>query len=215
MGLVCILSACSSDDLAQVLAEEFVAISGKISSTANPAPAGEPGVVIKGIYSDNNPLNPDTITGADGTFRLLVLKKTAVSLQASMSGFATLNSAKELLSIDVAGFDVLMPITAEAEGIIFDAFVAGPTLIGQAWMAVDVVDANTGVDVAGVAISTTITPSGVAYTNCAGNDSGLAVTVVDADPCTRDGAMYLAYFDSDSTEITVSDGTTPQLAPIR
>jgi len=215
MGLVFILTACSSDDVAQVLADEFVAISGKISSTANPEPAGEPGVIIKGIYSDNDPLNPDVNSGADGTFRLIVLRNTAVSLQASKGNFATLNSAKELLNIDVAGFDIFMPTTAEAEGIIFEAFGAGPTLAGQAWLVVDVVDGNTGDDVDGVAISTTITPIDLVYTDCAGVGTASTVTVVDVIPCTRDGAMYLAYFDQDSTEITVSVGATQQLAPIR
>jgi hypothetical protein len=212
---VFVLSACSSDDAAQAIADEFVALSGKISSSNNPAPAGEEGVTVKGIYSDNNPLNTSTTTGADGSFSLDVLKNMAVSLQASKGGFATLNSAKEALSVGVNDADFELPTNAEVEDAIFTAFGAGPTLAGQAWLAVNVVDGNTGDDVPGVAISTIVTPDGYLYTDCNGNNSGLLVTVVDANPCNRDGPMYFAFYSTDSIEVTVSDGTTQQLAPVR
>lgn len=211
-GLVFILSACSSDDAAQVIADEFVNISGTITTSI---PGDEVGVAVKGIYSDNDPLNPSTTTGAGGVFSLPVLKNRAVSVQASKAGFATLNSAKEEFSVNEPGANAELPTTAEAEGAILTAFGAGPTLAGQAWLAVDVLDANTGDDIAGIAISTTGTPVGVVFTTCTGGDSGLAVTVVDDVPCNRDGPMYFAYFDTDSTEVTVSDGTTQQLAPVR
>ena len=217
MGLLFIVSGCSSDDAAQAIADEFVAISGTIYSTDNPESSGkgEPGVTVKGIYSDGNILNPSTTTVADGSFSLDVLKNDAVSVQASKGGFTTLNSAKEALSVNEPGANIELPTTAEAEGAILAAFGAGPTLAGQAWLAVDVLDANTGDDIAGIAISTTGTTGGVVFTNCAGNDSGDVVTVVDVIPCNRDGPMYFAYFDTDSTEVTVSDGTSSQLAPVR
>ena len=212
-GLVFILSACSSDDASTVFADEFIALSGTI--TSNSIPAEEAGVTVKGIYSDNNPLNPQTDTATDGSFSLNVLKNTAVSLQASKAGFATLNSAKEALSVDINDADFELATIAEADTLLFDAFGASPTLVDQAWLAVNVLDGNTGAEIAGVAISTTGTPGGVVYTNCAGNDVGAVVTVVDIIPCNRDGTMYLAYFDTDSTEVTVSDGITQQLAPVR
>ena len=211
-GLVFVLSACSSDDAAQALADEFVALSGTI--TKNAIPAEESGVRVKGIYSDGNPLNPETVTDANGAFTIDVLKNTAVSLQASKAGFATLNSAKEALSLDVDDADFELATTAEADAILFDAFGAGPTLGGQAWLAVNVLNGNTGAEIPGVTITTTGAPVAVVYTNCDGTNSGGVVTVVNV-PCNRDGTMYLAYFDTDSTEVAVSDGITQQLAPVR
>jgi len=213
---VLILSACSSDDVAQVFTDEFITIRGTVFSTANPEPGpGEAGVKVEGIYSDTNPLNPEIVTVAGGVFNLEVLKNTAVSMRASKNGFATLNSAKEALSVDVMGADFELPNTTEAEGAISDAFGAGPTLPGQAWLAVNVVDGFTGDDVAGIAISVTGAAGTFVYTDCAGIGTGALVTVVDANPCDRGGAMYFAYFDTDSTEVTVSDGTSSQLAPVR
>lgn len=215
-GLVLILSACSSDDVSQVFADEFITIRGTIFSTAKPEPGpGEAGVKVEGIYSDNNPLNPEDVTVTGGVFSLDVLKNTAVSLRASKNGFATLNSAKEALSVDILDADFELATTAEAETMLSDAFGGGPWLDGQAWLAVNVLDANTGAEIAGVAISTTGSPFNVVYTNCAGNDVGATATLVDVTPCNRDGTMYLAYFDADSTEVTVSDGTSSQLAPVR
>jgi len=170
-----------------------------------------------GIYSDNNPLNPETVTAADGSFSLNILKNTAVSLQASKNGFATLNSAKEALSVDINDADFELATTLEAETMLSAAFGGGPWLsgTGQAWLAVNVLDANTGAEIPGVTITTTGTPVDVVYTNCDGTNSTAAVTVVDVVPCNRDGTMYLAYFDTDSTEVTVSDSLTQQLAPVR
>ena len=209
MGGLFILSSCSSDDAAQIIADEFISISGKITSSANPT--GEEGVTVKGIYSDGNILNPSTTTIADGTYSLDVLKNTPVSAQASKSTFATLNSAKEALSANETGFDVEMVASTDAEAAIATVF-PGPTLAGQAWLAVNVVDAS-DVEVNGVAISTTGSPTDTAATACDGTDSGGDVTVA---PCpTRGGPMYFAYFDADSIEVTVTAGSASQLAPVR
>ena len=52
MGLLFIVSGCSSDDAAQVIADEFVELKGKITSSEDSA--GEDGVTVKGIYLDGN-----------------------------------------------------------------------------------------------------------------------------------------------------------------
>ncbi len=91
-GLVFMLSACSSDDAAQAIVDEFVELKGKITSSENSA--GENGVAVKAIYSDGSLLNAETVTANGGTFTLSVLKNTPVSLQASKTDFATLNSAR-------------------------------------------------------------------------------------------------------------------------
>ena len=89
-GLVLTLSACSSDDATQAIAEAFVELKGKITSSENSA--GENGVAVKGIYLDGNLLNAETVTANGGTFTLSVLNNIPVSLQASKTDFATLNS---------------------------------------------------------------------------------------------------------------------------
>ena len=43
----------------------------------------------------------------------------------------------------------------QVEGAIFAAFGAGPTLPGQAWLAVNAVDGATGDDIPGIGISVT------------------------------------------------------------
>ena len=199
----------SSDDAAQIIADEFISISGKLTSSANPT--GESGVTVKGIYSDGNILNPETTTDSAGVFSLDVLKNTAVSLQTSKSSFATLNSAKEALSVNETGFDVELVTSSDAESAIANVFPAQP-LAGFAWLVVDVVDSS-DVQVNGVTISTTGTTIDTAATACDGTDSGSDVTIA---PCpSRNGPMYFAYFDIDSTEVTVTVGSDSQLAPVR
>ncbi len=151
-GLVLILSACSSDDVSQVFADEFITIRGTIFSTAKPEPGpGEAGVKVEGIYSDNNPLNPEDVTVTGGVFSLDVLKNTAVSLRASKNGFATLNSAKEALSVDILDADFELATTAEAEDSCYlTRLEQDQQLAGQAWLAVNVIDANTGAELAGL-----------------------------------------------------------------
>jgi len=160
-------------------------------------------------------LNPSTTTGSDGGFTLPVLKNTAVSVQVSKAGFVTLNSAIETLNLDISGFDVEVPTTMEVDSAIFNAFAAAIAIPGQAWLAVNVVDSLTDEDVAGITISVTGAAGTFVYTDCDGIGTPSPVTVVDVNPCNRGGPMYFAYFDTDSAEVTVSDGVTQQLAPVR
>ena len=215
VGLICMLSACSSSDVDAVLVDELASVSGQVKSTANPA--GEEGVSVTGIYSDGNLLNPSTRTRAGGAFSLPVLKNTAHSVQVSKTGsdLVTLNSAKQTLNADISGFDVEVPTTMEVDDAILNAFSAAIALPGQAWLAVNVVDGVTDEDVADVVISITGAPGFYIYTNCAGTGISAPATVVNESPCNRGGPMYLAYFDTDNAEVTVSDGLTQQLAPVR
>jgi hypothetical protein len=209
LGAVFVLSSCggSGDDVAQLVAQEFYVISGQVTNGSSP----EADVTVKGIYSDGSPLNPSTTTLDDGTFSIEVLKNTPVSAQVSKSGFATLNSAKEALNANESGFDVELVTTVDAEAVIAEVF-PGPTLAGNAWLVAKVVD-NTDEEVSGITISTTGSPVDTAATDCNGNDSSGDVTIA---PCpSRDGPMYLAYFDTDSIEVTVTAGSDSQLAPVR
>ena len=205
------LQACSSD--VQKIVEQSVGnvtVSGQITSSANPS--GEQGVSVKGIYSTMlGETSPET-TDASGLYSLVVLKDTPVSLQASKTGFVTLNSAKASLSADESNFDIEMVTSAEAEAALNQVF-PGQTIAGSAWLVVNVVDSG-DVDVGGVTISTTGTPTDTAATNCDGTDSNGDTTIASCIT-DRSGPMYFAYFDTDSAEITVTAGTDSQLAPVR
>ena len=206
---VMMLSACSSDEVEAIIKDETVKVSGTINNNSG---TGLGGVTVKGIYSDNDPLNPSTTTATDGTFSLTLLKNIAVSLQASATNYVTLNSAKEALNADESGLEIDLPTTAEAQQVITDAFGAGPTLAGYAWVAVNVVDGSDN-EVNGVTISVTGSPVDTAATDCNGNDSGDVVTIA---PCpTRGGPMYFAYYDTNSAEVTVTAGADSQVAPVR
>jgi hypothetical protein len=209
LGIAVILSGCGGggDDATAFVPQEFYTISGQVTNNSSP----ETDVTVKGIYSDGSPLNPSTTTLVDGTFSIEVLKNTPVSAQVSKTGFATLNSAKEALNANESGFDVELVTTADAESVVSAAF-SGPKLADVAWLAVNVVD-SADVEVNGVTISTTGSPVATAAIDCDGIGSNFNVTIA---PCpSRDGPMYFAYFDTDSTEVTVTAGSDSQLAPVR
>ena len=211
IGLVLALSACSSDD-AQEIVDDLVGdvtVSGQITSSANPA--GEEGVSAKGIYGSVLGETSPVTTDANGMYSLVVLKDTPVSLQASKTGFVTLNSAKVSLSTNEDNFDVEMVSITDADAAINQVF-PGQTLAGSAWLVVNVVDSG-DIEVGGVNISTTGTPTDTAATNCDGTDSNGDTTIAPCAP-SRDGPMYFAYFDTDSSEVTVTAGSDSQLAPI-
>jgi hypothetical protein len=210
IGLVLALSACSSDDAQEIVDDLIgdVTVSGKITSSANPS--GEEGVSAKGIYGSVLGETSPVTTDANGMYSLVVLKDTPVSLQASKTGFVTLNSAKVSLSTNEDNFDVEMVSISDADAAINQVF-PGQTLAGSAWLAVNVVDSN-DVDVPGITITSGST--NVVYTDCTGADSTQSVTVVDQSPCNRPGPMYFAYFNTDD-EVTVTAGSDSQLAPVR
>ena len=206
-----LLSGCGGggDDAAQVIADEFISISGKISNLAD---TGEPGVGVEGVYSSpGGLLNPATTTDSSGNFSLQVLKNDAVFLRATKDSFATINSAKAPLSANVSGLDIGMPTEDEAQDVIDAAFTSMPVLLNHAWLVVDIEDAN-GDGVSGQTITSTISPSAKVYTKCDGTDSGVNATT--ACPSGRLSPMYIAYFDT-AGEASVTVGSETRTAPIR
>jgi hypothetical protein len=209
---VLLLPACSSDDAQEIIDEVVgdVTVEGQITSSANQS--GEQGVSVKGIYGSVLGETSPVTTDAGGLYSLVVLKDTPVSLQASKTGFITLNSEKASLSADEKDFDIEMVTSAEADAAINQVFPA-QTLAGSAWLVVNVVDGS-DVEVGGVTISTTGNPTDTAATNCDGTDSNGDTTIAPC-PSERGGPMYFAYFDIDSAEVTVTAGADTKLAPVR
>lgn len=209
---VLILSACSSDDAAQIIADEFVNVSGQITNISDVA---ESGVAIEGVYTDpGGLLDPTTTSDANGNFTLSVIKGDSFYLRSTKSTFATVNTARTTLSVAETGVELGIPTTVEAQGVIDAALGASTTpIVNKAWLVVDVADA-TGTELNAVAISSIPGPIVVVYTKCDGTDSGGNVTA-DA-PCIpdRSGPMYIAYFDT-AVEASVTVGSETQTAPVR
>jgi hypothetical protein len=208
-------TACSSsgDDDAQIIADEFVTISGTINNVDN---TPEPDVSVEGVYSNpGDPLNPviTTNSNAVSNFSIEVSRNTAVFFRAVKSTYAIVNTAKAPFSADITGVEVGIPTETEAQSVIDNAFETDPELLNHAWLVVDVVDA-TGNEVNGQSISSTFVPAGEVYTDCDGMDSGMTETT-DA-PCNTDrpGPMYIAYFDAPA-EAIISVGVEQKTAPIR
>lgn len=215
LGLVFVLAGCSSDDAAQVIADEFVTVSGRTNDVNGTALAA---VNIEGVYSDpGSPLNPDDDSGATGSFSLQLLKNTAFYLRATKDTFASMNSARLSLSANEPGLVLDMPTEEQAQIVIDTAFGAGTLLlVNHAWLVVDVVDAFDGEEeLNNKAVISSVAATGQVYTDCSGNDSRLLVTT--GAPCGvdgRDGPMYIAYFDT-TAEIDVTVDSVKQRAPIR
>ena len=209
-----ILSACSSsDDVAQIIADEFVTVSGQITNISD---VGETGVTIEGVYTNpNDPLNPTTASVVGGNFSIPVLKGNSFYLHASKTGFATINTARVTLSVNETGVELGIPTLFEAQAVIDTAFApAVIALADKAWLVVDVANAS-GDEVIGISISSVPGPIDAVYTLCNGTDSTLIVTA-GVLPCVPDrpAPMYIAYFDS-AVEAQVTVGGETQTAPVR
>lgn len=209
-----VLVACSSDDAAQVIADEFVSVSGTVKDFNGTAAVED--VVVECVYSSpGDPLNPVTNTDNNGHFSLQVLDNTPVSLRATKNSFASINTAKAALTATVTVDDVDILTVVQAQATIDKAFgLTTELLADKAWLVVDVVDAS-GNDVSGKTISTSLAfpPTDEIYTNCDGNDSGGTETTGPC-PVDRQAPMYIAYFNAPA-EISITVEGQKQTAPIR
>ncbi len=209
-----ILSACSSDDVAEIIAGLEVTVSGQITNISD---VGETGVTIEGVYTDpGGLLNPTTASVVGGNFSLPVLKGDSFYLHASKTGFATINTARATLSVDETGVELGIPTLIETQDVITLAFTATsvPTFkdADKAWLVVDVALAANGDEVDGATISPLPAPDARVYTDCNGADAFDTTTVA---PCpTRPGPMYIAYFNAPA-EILVTVGSETQTATVR
>jgi len=165
MGILLNLTGCGGggDDAAQVITDEFVTISGKITNLDD---VGESGVQLEGVYTaPGGALNPTTNTDTNGNFSLSVLKNDPVFLQATKSGFATVNSQKAALNTNVTELDIGLPTENQAQAVIDIAFSTMPVLLeNHAWLVVDIEDSN-GDGVSGQTVSV----SNATAAKCHGN----------------------------------------------
>jgi mono/diheme cytochrome c family protein len=204
------LHGCSSDDVADAIADEFVTVSGTMTDING---AALEGVNVEGVYSDPGALlNPSDDTDVNGEFSLQVLKNDVVYLRATKSTYATVNSAKEALSVSVTDLEIDIPSEAKAQAMIDAALGTSTTLLAnKAWLVVEIEDTN-GDQVSGQSVISTRAAADEVYTECDGTDGGSSVTVA---PCpARDAPMYIAYFDA-TGDSNIKVGTETQTAPLR
>lgn len=173
-------------------------------------------VTIKGFYSDTDTTSSVT-SATDGSFTLPVEINKAVSAQTSKPPtYATLNLAKRAFPASINAGNIELVTVSDVNLAIEFAFGEGITLNGFAWLAVDVVNEATGDDVAGVTITVTgAAPVALGYLDCSGLNASQTETVVDLNPCENRAAAYIAYFDVESTEVTISDGLDSEIIPVR
>jgi hypothetical protein len=211
-GLTFMMSACSNDDIADLLAGESVTISGTITSTRGIALEN---VRVEAVYSSpGGALNPVAITDAGGNYALQAFKNDTLYLHASKSAYVTTNTARATFDVDQTNIDLVIYSEAEAQAVIDAALVStAPVLINHAWLLIDVVDV-TGDELNGQAVISTVMPTEQVYTECDGTDSGGGVTTGAPCPVDREAPMYIAYFDSPGeTSISVDGGIL--VVPIR
>lgn len=217
--MILMLSACSSDDVAQavndILANETATVSGVVIRGSTP----ESGVTVKGNYRDSTIPAATTTTNANGEYTLTVVKNIPVSIQISKPGsdVAIFNAAYFAADVNVSGIDFDVITSADVDSAI-DPVFPGLTLGGgQAWLAVMVMDASDN-DIDGATITTTADPANLAdeaATTCTGLNSGDVVTIGNCVPG-RDGPMYLAYFSAENeVSVSVTGSTEPEIAPVR
>ena len=211
-ALAFMLSACSNDDIADLLAGESVTISGTITGTRGVALEN---VRVEAVYSSpGGALNPVAITDAGGNYALQVFKNDTLYLHVSKSAYVTTNTARASFDVDQINIDLTIYSEAEAQAVIDAAFVStAPVLINHDWLLIDLFDVN-GDELNGQTVISTLMPTEHAYTECDGTDSGGAVTTGAPCPVDREAPMYIAYFDSPGeTSISVDGGA--MVVPIR
>ncbi len=202
-GLAFILNGCggsSGGAVDDAIGDLTVTISGTITDVNGTAVAG---VAVEGVYvTPGGLLNPTTTTAANGTFTLPVIKNDAVYLRGTKTGHVTMNSAKVAYSANQTSFDVTLPTTTEAQDVISAAF-PGVLLGPFAWLAVDVVDMNTGDGMSGLTIMPIPAPTADAHTDCDGSNGGSMTTVAPCVAPDRQAPMYLAYYGA-AAEVIVN-----------
>jgi len=205
-GCLLVLAGCSSSDGTAPVAD--ITVSGVITDFNA---AAMPGVAVQGVYTSSASANPTAETDINGNFSLTLAGNTDFYLNGSYLGYVSTNSEVLKASANITGLEIGMPRGPEAEDIINAAFPSEQlAIVNHAWLAVDIEDEN-GNEVAGETITSTITPSGFAYTNCDGSPSGGNTTIACLD---RDGPMYIAYFDV-VDEATVTAVGQTKTAPLR
>jgi len=208
-GLLFIMSGCSSsDDAAQIIADEFITVSGTITDINGQT---ESGVGVEAVYSSpGDPLNPSETTGTDGKFSLQVLKNDVFFLRGTKVTFATINSEKGASGVNITGLDIGIPTETEAQAVIDAAFGGATTLLqNKAWLVVDVEDENEE-PLGGQTVTSTPAPADFVYTECDGTDAGATTTV----PCAnRTSPAYIAYFDT-AGDANVTVGSDTKVAPL-
>ena len=221
LGLVFVLGGCvSSDDIAEAILGT-VTVSGNVVDASN-GDAALSGVSIKattsGLPASQTYDSSTVTTDGSGNFSLKVAKDLPIYFHMTNSGYATFNSAIDSYASDQSVADVPMITTVDAETIIDAAFpTSSLNLADKAWLVVEVRDATSGDDFAGVTIASSNAPTESAYNNqntCVNDyDAGAGPTANCT--ATREGPMYIAYFDAEEViDVSITGTATGSQAAL-
>ena len=209
-----ILAGCSSsdDNPPPPIPDVTVDLRGNITDINDQPIAG---AMVNVYLTLNDSSAEDTATtNASGSYMVTVIENASVYFEVQASGYATVNSEIVSFATNQTGLNISIPTIAEAEAIIDAAFGGmALNLADKAWLAINVYNAG-GDEQNGVTVSVTPIAAGGGAANCDGTLTGGNVT--SAPPCNpaRDGVMYLAYYDANTTvDISVSDDSAS--APVR
>lgn len=210
MGLVAGCDDSDSSKVADALNQDI-----DISGTASASGGAPLGTVAVSVLNLANDASIDTgTTDSAGAYTVKGIKDTESYVEYTRSGYASALSRVIDQDSNLAGLDVVMYTTAEAEAAIDTAFGGmALNLADKGWLVVDV--ENSGGEVNGATVAVTAAPDGGGSTNCDGTLTGTNVT--SAPPCSpaRTGPMYLAYYDDNTIDVTVTVGSTTYKAPVR
>ena len=203
----------SSDDTPAPLPDITIDLSGTIEDGNDTAISG---VTVNAYLAINDTSAEDTATSdTNGNFTVTVIEGGEVYLELQHSNYVTLNSRIASFDTDQIGLDFDMFTEVEADFVIGTAFGGGLALVlaNHAWLGVNVIDATSKNELDAQTVVVSPTPQNEGATDCNGviqNSSNITTA-----PCpTRDGPMYLAYFDSNN-DVTISVGGVIVNAPVR
>ena len=216
--LALLLSAClTNEELANITLGQAT-ISGVITDDATGTAIED--VTITAIDPSASLSYDPVTTDASGNYSITINRNTPLYFRLQKTtGYPTLNNALDSYVADITDKDIALFTTERAQDVITRAFAFNPSLAGWSWLFVDVVLSN-GEDSSGITITASDASGALidaTVTNCDGTNSGDVVTIACTGNDTRDGPMFIAYYDED-TDITVEISgarNAEQSAPVR
>lgn len=159
-------------------------------------------------------------TDSNGNYSITITRNVPVYFRLKKdAGYVDLNSWVDSYDSDESGVDIPMFTTTQTQDAVTRAFAFNPSLTGWSWLFVDVVTDN-GEDATGITITASDGDGSLidaTATRCDGTNSGGVVTVPCLSGETRDGPMFIAYYDSDvDITVTISGARSGELSgPVR
>lgn len=218
VALALLLSGCPTYEELQARIRGEATISGVI--TDDSTGQGLDAVTITAIDPTGAFTFDPVTTDTNGNYSITVTRNVPLYFRIKKdAGYVTVNSSLDSYDSDQLDVDIPMYTTSKTQSVITQAFSFNPSLTGWSWLFVDVVTGN-GDDASDITITASDNSGALidaTATHCDGTNSGNIVTIACTGSDTRDGPMYIAYYDSDvDITVTISGARSgEQSAPVR